>query len=137
MKRLLTLLLPTVLCLVVGCEPVTHYNRTQVASLTGQPMEVAHSKHGKVKPYGSVKTFFSKSEVLCKYDIIALLSVEGEAGDEARFLTAMQYRAADLGADGLIFSRETGMATDMTGGLVPSSKTYTRGVYRGEAIRFQ
>lgn len=137
MKKTTTLSLLS-LALLCGCgEPVTHYNRVQVASLTGQPVEVPHSKHGKVKPYGSVKTYFNKAEPLSHYEVISLLSVEGEAGDEARFLTAMQYRAADMGADGLIFYRETGMATDTVGGLIPSTKNYTRGVYRGEVIRYK
>jgi hypothetical protein len=33
------------------------------------------------------------------------MSVEGNSGEEVKFIMAFQYRAADLGADAIIFNR--------------------------------
>jgi hypothetical protein len=93
-------------CLLVGCaEPVPHYNRVSAASMVGAPVKIPPKQYGKIKPYGSVKLFMDEKEVTQKYDVIAKMSVSGSAGDEAKFITAFQYRAADLGADAIIFHR--------------------------------
>jgi len=52
-----------------------------------------------------VKLYQSKEEVPSSYDVIAIMSVEGKAGEEAQFIKAFLYRAADLGADAVIFYR--------------------------------
>jgi len=132
--------------LFVGCsEPVPHYYRVAVAGLNGTPSEVPSSKYGKVKPYGSVKLFESKDAVTNQYDVIALMSVEGHAGDEAKFVTAFLYRAADLGADAIILYRvnivtgeEGGMAiVGKNGGFALPVNTTQDALYRAEAIRFK
>src|ERR1035438_4930747 len=92
------IILPVVaiLSLILGCESTPHYNRTKMVMLgTTFPK----------KPYGTVKLFQSKEEVVGKYDVIALMSVEGKAGEEAQFIKAFLYRAADVGADGMILYR--------------------------------
>jgi hypothetical protein len=135
--------------LLIGCEPVPHYNRVQVASLTGQPAEVPVKQQGKVRPYGSVKLFQSKEEVPGKYQVIGIMSVEGKAGEEARFITAFLYRAADMGADAIILYRVS-LTSDLKGGgsgfiangqgafgLGAPIETVHNAVYRAEAIRFQ
>jgi hypothetical protein len=149
MKKMILPILATI-WLFVGCsEPVPHYNRVAVASLTGAPSDVPVKMHGKVKPYGSVKLFQSKEEVAGNYNIIAIMSVEGQAGDEAKFITAFLYRAADLGADAIILYR-VNLATVITGssgGFVVGSHggfgwespgdTHNQAFYRAEAIRFK
>src|ERR1039457_4640879 len=85
-----------VVSLLLGCESTPHYNRTKVLTL-GTPLPK--------KPYGTVKLYQSKEEVPGNYDVIAMMSVEGNAGEEAAFIKAFLYRAADLGADGMILYR--------------------------------
>src|SRR5438876_11619945 len=82
--------------LLHGCETTPHYNRTKVVNV-GTPLPK--------KPYGNVKLYQSKEEVPSSYDVIAIMSVEGKAGEEAQFIKAFLYRAADLGADAVIFYR--------------------------------
>ena len=149
MKSKILLSLLAAILLTVGCEPVPHYNRVAVASLTGTPSDVPVKMHGKVKPYGSVKLFQSKEEVIGNYDVIAVMSVEGQAGDEAKFITAFLYRAADLGADAIILYR-VNLATVTTGssggfvvgshggaGWVSPGDTHNQAFYRAEAIHFK
>jgi hypothetical protein len=90
----------SVACLLMGCEACPHYNRTQVMGPNGSAVVPAAKK-----PYGSVKLYENKSEVSGSYDVVAILTVAGDKNDEARFLTALRYRAADLGADGVILYR--------------------------------
>src|SRR5262245_53787653 len=95
--------------LLVGCESTAHYNRTKVVTVgTSLPK----------KPYGSVKLFEGKEEVPGKYDVIAIMSVEGNAGEEAAFIKAFLYRAADLGADAVILYRVSLAAGTGGGGWV-------------------
>ena len=120
--------------LIVGCESTPHYNRTKVVSLApGYPRT----------PHGSVKLYERKEDVPKTYDIIALLSVEGRAGEEAQFIKAFLYRAADLGADGVIFYRVSMVAGSEgilgfgNGGGLGIQSTVHNAVYRGEAIRLK
>lgn len=135
MKKIIAPIL-VVACLFLGCtEPVPHYNRVSVASLVGAPTHVPHNLQGKIKPYGSVQYFQSADEVTNKYDIIAILTLSGDPGDEARFITACQYRAADLGADGIIFHRENVTGGETFNGFFIASQQIAS--YRAEAIRYK
>lgn len=97
------------------------------------------------KPYGSVKLFENKSDVTGQYDVVALMTVEGNGGDEAAFVKAFLYRAADVGADGLILYRGS-IAAGQQGGLflaspngaigLPTNPTQDE-ILRGEAIHFK
>lgn len=97
------------------------------------------------KPYGTVKLFQSKEEVPASYDVIAIMSVEGKAGEEAAFMKAFLYRAADLGADAVIFHRVSlaaeieggGWVVDKSGGFGLPFRTRHEAVYRGEAIHLK
>ncbi len=121
---------------VVGCgEPCPHYNRTSVVSLIGQPTEIPSKERGKIKPYGSVQLFENKAEITKPYEVIAILTVSGNLGEEARFMKAFEYRAADLGADGVIFYKG-----QVTPGLNFNGLFYNstqEASFRGEAIRFK
>jgi hypothetical protein len=121
---------------ILGCESTPHYNRTKIV-MVGTTFYK--------KSYGTVKLFQSKAEVTGTYDVIALMSVEGKAGDEAAFIKAFLYRAADVGADGLIFYRGNQAAGTTGGGWVlgerggfglPSSPQIEAS-YQGEAIHFK
>jgi hypothetical protein len=90
----INLLLLASLLAFVGCaEPCPHYNRLEVASY--YPVT---SK----KPYGTVKPFHTAQDVGRPYEEIGLMSCEGSASEEAAILNAMLYRAADMGADGIL-----------------------------------
>ena len=126
----------TVALTLVGCqEPTRHYDRTEVVAL-----ESPRPK----KRYGSVKFYQSKADVPGHYDIIAILSVEGKAGEEAAFIKAFLYRAADLGGDGVIFYRVSVAGGTESGGWTigfgqnrdsgSPLKLSQDGVYRGEVI---
>jgi hypothetical protein len=125
-----------VLSLLLGCESTPHYNRTKVVSL-GAPMPK--------KAYGTVKLFQSKGEVKGGYDVIALMSVEGKAGEEAEFIKAFLYRAADLGADAIIFYRVNvavgrgggGWFAGRGGGFGMPGDVFLEESYRAEAIHFK
>ena len=95
----------------------------------------------------AVKLFQSKDEVPGKYEVIGIMTVAGKPGEEAAFIRAFLYRAADLGADGVILYR-TGVTTDLKGGSMgfiangqggfgSSIETKNEANFRGEAIRFQ
>jgi len=121
----LTLPVLALVLICVGCgEPCPHYYRTSVVSLVGKPTEIPSSQYGKVKPYGSVQLFQNKEDVKRPYEVIAIMSVSGNAGEEAKFINAFEYRAADLGADAIIFYRGT---------VMPNND----GSYRAEAICFK
>jgi hypothetical protein len=94
-----TLIITTTLFIVLaftGCAPCRHYNRLQAAPLID-------TRHVTRKPYGSVtQVWRSPSEIPGHYQVIGMLSCEGDIGEEAGILNAMLYRAADLGADGIL-----------------------------------
>lgn len=134
----IALLAAALLC-SAGCESVRHYNRTKVAVLDG-----VKKKERQKKPHGTVKLFQGQEEVPGPYDIIAMLSVAGKAGEEAQFITAFLYHGADLGADGVIFYRMNIATTMQGGGGFAFGKGGGFGIkssqeafYRGEVIRFQ
>jgi hypothetical protein len=97
-----------------------------VVSFPGAPITTQPKK-----PYGSVKLYQDKSEITKKYEVMALMTLEGDAGDEARFVTAFLCRAADLGADGVILYR--GPQQNVAG---PWWTSGVHAAYRAEAIRF-
>ena len=101
-----------IMSLLVGCEATQHYNRTKVVAL-GTPLPK--------KPYGTVRLFQSKEEVPGSYDVIGIMSVEGKAGEEAQFIKAFLYRAADLGADAVIFYHVSLVAGVEGGGSIVGS----------------
>jgi hypothetical protein len=134
MKATAALLVATIAALLSGCESTPHYNRTKVVTLIpGLPK----------KPYGSVRLYQDKSELPAAYDVISILTVEGSAGDEAAFIKAFLYRAADEGADGLILYRGNvaagveggGFILNRNGGFGMPGKLSQDAVFRGEAIR--
>ena len=133
-KTLIPLLVIT--SLLLGCESTPHYNRTKVVNV-GTPLPK--------KPYGSVKLYQSKEEVPSDYEVIAIMSVEGKAGEEAQFMKAFLYRAADLGADAVIFYRVSLAAGTEGGGWIVGKgggfglpyNTSQDAVYRGEAIHLK
>lgn len=119
-----------------GCESTPHYNRTKLVMLGA-----AYEK----KPYGTVQLFQSKSDVGRPYDVTAIMSVAGNAGDEAAFIKAFLYRAADIGADGIIFYRGNQMGGTSGGGWIAGKYgafgmpmgSEIDGAYQGEAIHFK
>ena len=89
------------LALVVsGCAPCRHYNRLEVATFYGQ------SPHPKKKRYGTVLPFQAPEDVKRPYEAIGWMSCEGKMSEEGGILNAMLYRAADMGADGIILNPE-------------------------------
>lgn len=135
-----TIILSTILAvaLLTGCESTPHYNRTKLILLSPALPK---------RPYGSVKFYQDKSELAGQnYEVIAFMSVSGDQGDEARFIKAFLYRAADVGADGIIFYRGDAVVgksgTDLfiagnRGGFMLPSRTTLNGIYRAEAIKFK
>ncbi len=123
-----------VLSLILGCESTPHYNRTKLV-MVGAALPK--------KPYGTVKFFQSKAEVQGSYDTIAMMSVEGNEGEESAFIKAFLYRAADVGADAIIFYRGTvvagqqGIGGGGNGGFGFIVSPTQDAVYRGEAIHFK
>jgi hypothetical protein len=137
MRKMLAPLFAVVLCLFgcVNTEPTQYYNRTKVVNLA--PLWPR-------KQFGNVKLYQSKDEVQGAYYVAAIMSVEGRAGDEAAFIKAFLYRAADLGADGLILYRVSyaagisggGFVAGKDGGVGMPVNPSQDAVYRGEAINF-
>ena len=134
MNRLSALLITA--CLLAGCESTPHYNRTKVVTLIpGLPK----------KPVGAIRLYQDKSEVSGSYEIVSILTVEGSAGEEAAFIKAFLYRAADEGADALILYRGTvaagveggGFIVNHNGGFGIPGKVIQDAVFRGEAIRMK
>ena len=131
-----------VVSFLLGCaESTPHYNRTKVLTF-----EAPLPK----KPYGTVKLFQSKTpygsiqdEIAVKYDVIALMTVEGRAGEEAAFIKAFLYRAADLGADAIILYRgsvvagQEGLGGGANGTFGFRENPSQDAVYRAEAIHFR
>jgi hypothetical protein len=118
-------------CLLTGCESCPHYNRTQMMGPNGGQV-VTSAK----KPYGSVKLYQDKAEVPRPYDVVAVLMVAGDKNEEAKFITAFLYRAADIGADGVILHRAGEQIASVPGPFF-STITSMQAAYRGEAIRFR
>jgi len=122
--------------LVVGCEPVRHYNRLQVANFSGPTKPTR-------KPYGTVKIFQTAKEIKHPYEVIGMMSCEGSAAEEAGIINAMLYRAADLGADGVLLNTATAGAEDVTGSRIniqygaPMLGNGNQRAYRAQAIRFK
>ena len=80
-----------------GCAPCQHYNRLQVAAFYGSAKPVK-------KPYGTVIPFDTPNDVKRSYRVIGFMSCEGSVGEEGGILKAMLYRAADMGADGILLN---------------------------------
>jgi hypothetical protein len=129
--------------LVAGCEPCPHYNRVRLAAFTG-PEKV---KAAQRKPYGSVRPFPTVEEIQKPFEIIGFMSCEASSAEEGAILKAMLYRAADMGADGLLLG---GPKVGIESITTPPGTTHTdvrfgwmtligtdRYVFRGQAVRFK
>ncbi|MDB6058325.1 MAG: hypothetical protein JWO95_2169 [Verrucomicrobiales bacterium] len=93
------------------------------------------------KPYGSVKLYQSKEEVRGDYDVIGIMTVDGNSGEEALFIKAFLYRAADIGADGVILYRGREIGKLQPGwfayGYWSPPRITPERAYRGEAVHFK
>ena len=135
-RTLALLSLVSLAALITGCESTPHYDRTKTVNLL-PPLPK--------RPHDSVKLFQDKSEVTQPYEVIQLMSVQGGVGDEAAFVKAFLYHAADVGADGVILYRGNtiGGATGGAGyfggggGFIAPKELSQSGSYRGEAIHFK
>src|SRR5947208_17123315 len=125
------------MCIVVfaGCEPCKHYNRLEVAAYFGP---------GQKKPYGTIRPYERPEEVGRPFEVIGFMSCEGSAAEEAAILKAMLYRAADMGADGLLLSPAKIGAEDVNGqridvrfGWMAMIGNGNQRAYRAQAIRFK
>lgn len=128
------ILLVSIAFLSAGCESTPHYDRTKVLNLL---------PGGPKRPHGSAKIWQAKTEVPGAYDVLAILTVSGDAGEEALFLKAFLYHADDLGGDGVLVER-VNLAVGQQGGFVLGSKggfggtqVSQNGLYRGEVIRLK
>ena len=72
-----------------------------------------------------------------------MMSCEGSAAEEAAIVKAMLYRAADMGADGVILNPPKVGAEDVTGGKVDVRLGWvaligggSQRAYRAQAIKF-
>jgi S1-C subfamily serine protease len=137
LRRLHSISLLFTVAMLVGCEPVAHYNRLQVASFAGPTGTVAR------KPYGTVKVFETADDVGRAYEIVGWLSCEGSAAEEAAIINAMLYRAADMGADGVLLNQPKAGAEEVGGnnvniriGWAALIDNGNRRAYRAQAIRF-
>lgn len=123
------------LALATGCEPCKHYNRLQVAAFAGGPVQK--------RPYGTIEVFQTADDVKRAFKPIGLMTCEGSAEEEAAILNAMLYRAADMGADGVVLntggvggaSAETSRIDVRFGWAAFIGNGHQR-AYRAEAIRF-
>lgn len=120
--------------LLAGCESTPHYNRTQVVELL---------PGGPKRPHGSAKLWQAKGEVPGPYEVLAILTVQGDAGEEALFIKAFLHHADDRGADGVLVER-VNLAAGQTGGFIlgkgggfGSTQVTQSGLYRGEVIRLK
>ncbi len=136
MKRLrLAPVLIAVACFASACEPVRHYNRLQIAPYMGSLPR---------KEYGTVKVFQTVDEIKRPYEVIGMMSCEGSAAEEASIVNAMLYRAADMGADGLVLNSARAGAEDVSGkkvdvriGWAALIGSGNQRAYRAQAIRFK
>ena len=98
MKQKLAIVLCPIVLMLAGClEPCPHYNRLQVATFYGPGVPDK-------RPYGSVVPYYTTEDVPGKYRAVAFMSCEGNVNEEAAIMKAMLYRAADMGADGILLS---------------------------------
>jgi hypothetical protein len=124
------------LVLVVGCEPCKHYNRLQVVRYMGALP---------AKPYGTVRPYQTAQEVGRPFETMGFMSCEAPASDEAAVLKAMLYRAADMGADGVLLNPTplsggtpaTGTDLDSRVGWAAVIGNGDNRAYRAQAIRFK
>jgi hypothetical protein len=106
-------IVPALFCalIVCGCgEPCPDYNRLQVAAFYGTGAPPAP------KPRTSVIPFDNPESVGRPYRAIGFMSCEQDAGKEGRVLKAMLYRAADMGADGIILNAHSVAQETIAGG---------------------
>lgn len=78
----------------------------------------------------SVLVHENPDDVVEEYEVIALMHSEGVPGEGGRFREAFRQRAADVGADALIFKR-----VDLNGGS--GVRLSNVAAFRGEAIVFR
>jgi len=126
----------TAVALLTACEPTRCYNRLQVAPFAGA---------GPKKPYGTVEAFQTAADVKRPFKVVGLMTCEGSAEEEGQIVKAMLYRAADLGADGVLLTVPNGIGGDATpqtqkvdvrlgwAALLGGGNNRS---YRAEAIRF-
>jgi hypothetical protein len=78
-------------------------------------------------------------------EVVAIMTCDTSAGDEAGRITAMLYRAADLGADGIVLNAPSGTEAKSDDER-PGRRLCRMGtpagvadqcVYRAQAIRFK
>lgn len=126
--------------LLMGCEPCRHYNRLQVVAYSGPVKAEAPAR----KPYGTIKPYDTAQDVGKPFEVIGLMSMEGPAADEATVLKAMLYRAADMGADGIILNPATmgsqpqsETKVDVRVGWAAFIGNGSDRAYRAQAIRFK
>jgi hypothetical protein len=138
-----TLILLVLAALMWGCEPCPHYNRLQVAAFYGPGQDPVP------KPRTAVVPFDTPAEVGRPYRAIGFMSCEGSVGEEGGILKAMLYRAADMGADGIILNANRisqepispngqklniNVTTGLVGEMIGNNND--RRAYRCEAILF-
>jgi hypothetical protein len=123
-----------------GCEPCRHYNRLQVVAYAGPAKAPAAQR----KPYGTIKPYDTAQDVGRPFEVIGFMSMEGSAADEATVLKAMLYRAADMGADGIILNPTTmgsepqnQTKVDVRVGWAAFIGNGNDRAYRAQAIRFK
>lgn len=101
---------------------------------------------GPHRAYGSVKLYQNAGDVKRPYEMIALMSCEGSTGEEAGIVNAMLYRAADLGADGVVLGGaklgaeqldKADQRVDVRLGWATMIGNGDHVAYRAQAIRFK
>ncbi|MGB0581929.1 MAG: hypothetical protein ACPGVU_19715 [Limisphaerales bacterium] len=85
------------LCLY-GCRSAADIYQRRISLTLLEPTRPA-------KPADGVKVYEYKNAVTEDYDVVALMKAEGYPTEVAKFKKAFQQRAADIGADGLIFKQ--------------------------------
>jgi len=116
----------------IAREPVIHYNRLNVVSFTGRGQRFPTPPQ---RPYGTVKVFETRDDVKQPFDLIGMMSCEGEAKEEAEIIRAMLYRAADMGADGIILNPASSASQPNGTGNNDFRVNKDRG-FRAQAIKF-
>ena len=122
--------------LLAGCECTPHFDRTKIV-LTGPA--------GAKRAPETVQLWQSRDQVPAGAKSIAILSVSGDAGEEAAFLKAFLHRAASIGGDGVLAERVNLAASAVGGGLILTPKggfggdqhIEQNGFWRGEVFRLQ
>jgi hypothetical protein len=123
-----------------GClEPCPHYNRLQVATFYGAGKPIK-------KPYGTIKPYYTSADVPHPFEGIAFMSCEGSQGEEGAILKAMLYRAADMGADGILLdagkigqenTERKDVNINFKGGWMALIGNGNTCAFRAQAIRFK